>query len=179
VRVQICPLDDADQVAQYVAFAATVFDYSSTFDAISLIGAALGEATRDLRAVRSISVPLLGAGAGGLAPAAVVRQLKEAFEKHGAQGAVLSIFVLRHTDYRSLASMFEDETPSRTAPETHRLRSITWLGPPTLASLGAPSRSVSHPRPGFHEVLGRGARLWRDAGAGERSAGCQETPGGM
>jgi TIR domain len=111
-QVEICPLDDADQVAQYVAFAASVFDVSSTLDAISQIGAGLANATQDRRSVRSISAPLLGTGAGGLAPDDVVRRLKEAFEKNAAPDAVLSLFVLQAADYRVLAGAFEEEAAS-------------------------------------------------------------------
>jgi TIR domain len=116
-QVQICPLDDADQVAQYVAFASSVLDFSSTLDAISQIGVALGDATRDHRSVRSISAPLLGTGAGGLPAVDVVRRLKDAFENHATPDAVLSIFVLRPADYDALATVFEcEEGASASAP---------------------------------------------------------------
>lgn len=143
-HVEICTLDDAEQVAQYVAFAASVFEFSSTLEAISQIGAALGNATRELHTVRSISVPLLGTGAGGLPPEDVVRCLKEGFENSAAPAAVLSIFVLEPTDYRVLAGIFEEEAasasettePERTASSTGRRaswvaeqRPVTSFGP--------------------------------------------------
>ncbi|HUA48532.1 MAG TPA: TIR domain-containing protein [Solirubrobacteraceae bacterium] len=152
-QVEICTLDDADQVAQYVAFAASVFEFSSTLDAISEIGEALASATRDLRAVRSISVPLLGTGAGGLSPDDVVRRLKEAFEKNAAPAAVLGIFVLQPADYRVLAGIFEEEGAlASTTTEAERTSSSSgrresWVAeqrPVTSFGAAPPRVFISH-----------------------------------
>ena len=78
-EVEILPFEGADDIAQYVAFAASVKRSSSTTQAIELIGAALGGFTRSQSSVRSISVPLLGASAGGIQSEKVVAALHKGF----------------------------------------------------------------------------------------------------
>jgi len=58
--VEILPFDGADDIAQYVAFAASVHGDSSTTDAVHSIGAQLGNFTRQHASVRTVSAPLLG-----------------------------------------------------------------------------------------------------------------------
>jgi hypothetical protein len=121
-QVEVRPLIDADHVAQYVAFAASVLRYSSEPEAVSHIARQLGEASRELDAVGSISVPLLGAGAGGLSPQVVVRCLRDNFEQTASTAAVLSIFVRGASDYSTLAQSFERES----GPVAERRRPKTF-----------------------------------------------------
>jgi hypothetical protein len=164
-QVEICPLDDADQVAQYVAFAASVLEESSTLDTISQIGEALADATRELHAVQSISAPLLGTGAGGLSPDDVVRRLKEAFENNAAPAAVLSIFVLEPAEYGVLAEIFEEDA----APASRGLSERTSSSTNTQASRGAEQRPMTSSAPVpprvfiSHTTLSDARMSWLDA----------------
>ena len=87
--IEIVPFDGADHIAQYVAFAASVEERSSTSAAIEAIGLELGKFTRVQSSVRSISAPLLGAGAGGLQSEMVVTALKRGFSAKAALDATL------------------------------------------------------------------------------------------
>lgn len=73
--VDIMPFGGAENIAQYVAFAASVRDMKSEESGIERIGAALGRFTDENESVRTISAPLLGAGAGGLRSERVVHAL--------------------------------------------------------------------------------------------------------
>ena len=117
-QVEIRPLDDGDQLAQYVALACSVDRFSSNLEAIARIGEALGTASCQLDAVESVSVPLLGTGAGGLAAVDVVAALREGFVKTSSPHAVLSMFVLDAEDYEQLAHVFVEETAARDARTT-------------------------------------------------------------
>jgi hypothetical protein len=117
-QVEIRPLDDGDQLAQYVALACSVDRFSSNLEAIARIGEALGTASCELDAVESVSAPLLGTGAGGMAAADVVAALREGFVKTSSPHAVLSMFVLDAEDYEQLAHVFVEETGAGEAHAT-------------------------------------------------------------
>ena len=91
------PFERAENIAQYVAFAASVAGTSSsTTGAIESIGRALGDFTREHASVRSIAAPLLGAGAGGIQSERVVTALKAGFSASADAGASLIIHVLHN-----------------------------------------------------------------------------------
>jgi len=92
--VDILPFDGAENVAQFAAFAVSVKHMSSTENAIAEIGETLGKSTNEYDAVRRVSAPLLGAGAGGLRSENVIEALSRGFKKFAADDAVLTIFVL-------------------------------------------------------------------------------------
>src|SRR5260221_10203775 len=60
------PFEGGDNIAQFVAYAASVEANFSTAQAIFRIGEQLGNATREWSTVRRVAAPLLGAGVGGL-----------------------------------------------------------------------------------------------------------------
>ncbi|WP_211468298.1 toll/interleukin-1 receptor domain-containing protein [Collimonas silvisoli] len=93
-QVEIMPFEGGENIAQFVAFAASVAAMTSTASAIKEIGSALGRFTTEQASVRVVNVPLLGAGAGGLQSEEVVRALKEGFCNTAHADAVLNIFVL-------------------------------------------------------------------------------------
>src|SRR6266516_6667289 len=64
--VSIMAFDGGENIAQYVAFAASVEHNASLTSAIERIGEQLGKATKDKPTIRLVSAPLLGAGAGHL-----------------------------------------------------------------------------------------------------------------
>lgn len=95
--VEILPFEGGENIAQFVAFAASVKSMASTLDAIRTIGEGLGKFSEEQSAARIIAVPLLGAGAGGLQSEKVVAALKEGFEEYANESACLIIHVL-HKD---------------------------------------------------------------------------------
>ena len=78
-HVEILLFEGGENIAQFVAFAASVEFMTSSTSAIERIGFALGEFTKKEASVRIISAPLLGAGAGGLQSKSVVAALKKGF----------------------------------------------------------------------------------------------------
>jgi hypothetical protein len=101
-NVEIMPFEGAEDIAQYVAFAASVWGNSSTTAAIETVGAELGRFTRQEPSVRTISAPLLGAGAGGLQSEKVVSALKAGFCSTADPTASLFIHVLHRDVYERL-----------------------------------------------------------------------------
>ena len=101
-EVEILPFEGADDIAQYVAFAASVKGNSSTPAAIESIGRELGLFTKTQASVRSVSAPLLGAGAGGLQSEKVVAALRSGFCSTAAADASLVIHVLHQDVYERL-----------------------------------------------------------------------------
>jgi len=101
-EVEIMPFEGADDIAQYVAFAASVKGMMSSPQAIEEIGAALGAFTRKQSSVRSISAPLLGAGAGGIPSEKVVAALRSGFCRSAAPEASLIIHVLHKEVFERL-----------------------------------------------------------------------------
>src|SRR5262245_9767998 len=98
-EVEILPFEGADDIAQYVAFAASVRGNTSTTEAIEQIGAALGNFTKSDSSVRSVSAPLLGAGAGGLQSERVMAALRKGFTSAASPEATLVINVLHKDVY--------------------------------------------------------------------------------
>ena len=101
-EVEILPFEGADDIAQYVAFAASVKGNSSTPAAIESIGRELGLFTKTQSSVRNVSAPLLGAGAGGLQSEKVVAALRNGFSSTAAADASLVIHVLHQDVYERL-----------------------------------------------------------------------------
>ncbi|MCA0249184.1 MAG: toll/interleukin-1 receptor domain-containing protein [Proteobacteria bacterium] len=93
-EVEILPFDGGENIAQFVAFAASVKGMSSSASAIKSIAKKIGEFTKEEKSVRSVVVPLLGTGAGGLRDEDVVIALREGFVENAAPGATLTIRVL-------------------------------------------------------------------------------------
>jgi hypothetical protein len=100
--VEIMPFEGAEDIAQYVAFAASVKANSSTRKAIEAIGRAIGAFTAKNPSVRNVSAPLLGAGAGGLQSEVVVAGLRVGFSATAAKDATLIIHVLHRDVYNRL-----------------------------------------------------------------------------
>lgn len=100
--VEIMPFEGGENIAQYVAFAASVRSMKSSVEAIKKIGATLGRFTRDQSSVRSISTPLLGAGAGGLASEDVVAALRIGFSSTATPDSTMTIHVLHEELFERL-----------------------------------------------------------------------------
>lgn len=101
-EVEIVAFEGAENIAQFVAFAASVSGNMSTLKAIAEIGRSLGEFTKRDKSVRAIAAPLLGAGAGGLQGEDVVEAFRTGFSKTAVDGAVLTISVLQRGLFDSL-----------------------------------------------------------------------------
>ena len=101
-EVEVMPFEGGDDIAQYVAFAASVERNFSTLMAIEKIGVALGEFTNIEPTVRTISAPLLGAGAGGLKSEHVVDALRKGFTATAGKDASLIVHCLHQEVYDRL-----------------------------------------------------------------------------
>jgi hypothetical protein len=122
-EVDIMPFTGAENIAQYVAFAASVLSMTSKSDAIHRIGSALGRFSLENASVRTLSAPLLGAGAGGLRSETVVQSLSDGFQETAAKGAVLTIHILHESVYDRLTREHTlRETPSSTPPPSKPIR---------------------------------------------------------
>lgn len=128
--VEIMPFTGGENIAQYVAFAASVLSMTSKPDAILKIGRALGRFSSENESVRTISAPLLGAGAGGLRSETVVECLSEGFRDTAANGTVLTIHILHESVYDRLTrGMFSRQTPTPRPPPSKPIRTfISYSG---------------------------------------------------
>lgn len=127
-EVDIAPFTGAENIAQFVAFAASVKSNWSTTDAIRSIGKALGEFTRETSSARIISAPLLGAGAGGLRSEDVVEALSIGFQFAAANDAKLVIHILHRSVFDRLRG---DDSPAiitETRPETPLRVFVSYSG---------------------------------------------------
>ncbi|MEM7155748.1 MAG: toll/interleukin-1 receptor domain-containing protein [Myxococcota bacterium] len=102
--VSMLPFDGAENIAQYVAFATSVRGMGSDRREIRRIGEQLGQFTVSNESIRTISAPLLGAGAGGLSSKVVVDALAEGFRSCAERDAVLTIHVLHRSVYEKLSA---------------------------------------------------------------------------
>ena len=93
-EVDIRPYEGKVTGAKFVAFAASVERFMSTFDAMERIGKALGQFTRSHPSVRKVRVPLLGTGAGNLLPEIAIESLRKGFVETAAAGSLLAICIL-------------------------------------------------------------------------------------
>jgi hypothetical protein len=107
-EVEILPLVGAEQIAQYVAFAASVsaMTNSSTQSAIKRIGFHLGTATIHRDSIKEIAAPLLGTGAGGLSSETALSNLRDGFLENAAYDAKLTISILDQATFEHLKTMF-------------------------------------------------------------------------
>lgn len=101
-EVEILPFEGGENLAQYVAFAASVHHSTSSLAAVEAIGRALGEFTARDATARVVSAPLLGAGAGGLQSEKVVAALRAGFSGAADASATLNISVLHRELYDRL-----------------------------------------------------------------------------
>jgi hypothetical protein len=94
-EVEIMPFEGGENIAQFVAFAASVLSPGiATPDAIRSIGRTLGQFTIQQSSVRVIAAPLLGAGAGRLQSEKVVAALRDGFLSTAESAASLVVHVL-------------------------------------------------------------------------------------
>jgi hypothetical protein len=113
--VQVLPLEGGENIAQFVAYAASVRYGDTTEEAIRRIGVQLGEHTTQNPSIRNIAAPLLGAGAGGLSSEAAVLRLREGFRSSSHRDATLVVSILWQDVFervrRNLSSELQVEQP--------------------------------------------------------------------
>src|SRR5215203_5653257 len=102
--VNVIPFEGGENIAQYVAYAASVKGNSSSEHAIKRIGQQLGEATKARPTIRLVSSPLLGAGAGGLQSEVVVDALSSGFKSTAHRDARMVIHVLHENVFERLST---------------------------------------------------------------------------
>lgn len=103
-EVDLRPFEGGESIAQFMAFAASVDNMTSNIEAIRSIGAQIGAYTSQEDSIRAVSVPLLGAGAGGLLSGDVVQALSDSFRSKAHHDAILTISVLHKNVFDRLAS---------------------------------------------------------------------------
>jgi len=109
--VKLLPFKGGENIAQFVAFAASVHDSTSSEEAIRRIGSQIGEHTAKVMSIRRVAAPLLGAGSGGLRVELAVSSLREGFRSTAHKDAALVISVLhRETFYRVRQNLFRART---------------------------------------------------------------------
>jgi hypothetical protein len=101
--VSIMPFEGGENIAQYVAYAASVEPGASSAAAIRRIGEQLGAATKNQSTIRLVSAPLLGTGAGNLKPQPVVQALSSGFKSTAHREARLAIHVLDEPVFEDLS----------------------------------------------------------------------------
>jgi len=116
-EVQFMDFPGGESIAQYIGFAASVFYNSTTSQAIENIGKQIGDFTKKNLSVQVVSVPLLGAGAGGLDSETVVDCLKKGFQSTCSSDAKLIIYVLHQVVYNRIKRCFEGEKVSKPIKE--------------------------------------------------------------
>ncbi len=102
-EIDVVPFSGGQNIAQFVAYAASVLHNTSRSEVIYRIGRALGSFTVRESSVRAISAPLLGAGAGGLSSETVVESLRSGFLETASPNAILTICVLHRLVYDKFA----------------------------------------------------------------------------
>jgi len=106
--VDIIPFEGAENIAQYVAFAASVERYSSDPLAIQKIGENIGKFSNTYSSIRVIAAPLLGAGAGGLKSETVVKSIHKGFITYAPPEATLTINILHKNVFQRVRENLED-----------------------------------------------------------------------
>lgn len=101
-EVEIVPFEGGEDIAQFVAFAASVQGISSSIQGLQAIGQSLGRFTAENSSVKYVAAPLLGAGAGGIPSELVAAALREGFTSTAAADASLVIHVLHREVYDRL-----------------------------------------------------------------------------
>jgi hypothetical protein len=101
-EVEILPFEGGEDIAQFVAFAASVHGYDSGLKELGLIARALGSFTAAQPEVKYVAAPLLGAGAGGIRSELVVGALRDGFLNTAASDATMVIHVLHQNVYDRL-----------------------------------------------------------------------------
>jgi len=117
--VQVLPFEGGENIAQFVAFAASVEGHGSSEEAIRRIGSQLGEHTARVDSIRRVAAPLLGVGAGGLRIELAVSSLREGFRSSSHKNAALVISVLhREVFERVQDNLFPEKSRSRESQDT-------------------------------------------------------------
>jgi hypothetical protein len=101
-EVEILPFEGGEDIAQFVAFAASVKGNTSNIGCLVDIGRSLGIFTAKNPSVKYVAAPLLGAGAGGMQSELVASALRDGFSETAAPDASLVIHVLHQEVYDRL-----------------------------------------------------------------------------
>jgi hypothetical protein len=122
-NIQLLPFKGAENIAQYVAFAASVDNNTSKLSAIESIAEKVGQLTIKNPSIQIIHIPLLGTGAGGLQSEKVIESIKKGFSSNSSPESVLIIHVLDTdgfkyiTNYFNGVNRFDAKLPSKKKPK--------------------------------------------------------------
>ena len=132
------------QLASFLAFAASVQGYTSDIEAIERIGRRLGILAAENRSVLQISAPLLGAGAGGLQSHDVVKRLTKGFSETAPDQTTLKIYVLDQNIYAGLQALFANLAPDEVSKDERAGRDITAITAPIRVFISYTKTSQEH-----------------------------------
>jgi hypothetical protein len=118
--LHVVRFDGGQNFAQQVAWATSVQGLGTDLDAIEKIGREVGKATTVAPYPQNISAPLLGAGAGHLAPEYALDRLTSGFLSTASHEATLRIFVLGEETYARLVRHRDGLPPSAQPSEPVR-----------------------------------------------------------
>ncbi|MDB5345372.1 MAG: hypothetical protein JWP89_3749 [Schlesneria sp.] len=127
-ETDIVPFTGAENIASFVAFAASVNQNHSTAEAIESIGVSLGKITQEISSIRNISAPLLGAGAGGLRSEIVVEAMSRGFRRTAEKEARLVIHILEQRVLDQLKVGGVSAKVTTTAPISPKRVFISYSG---------------------------------------------------
>ncbi len=133
--VVVMPFEGGENLAQFVAFAVSVIDYSSSYEAIRRIGEHLGKSTQEHATIRRVSAPLLGTAAGGLDAQRVAKELTEGFKSTAHADATLVLHALDQGVFErisAVASGAEESRATRPAERPQRDRETRSEPPPRV-----------------------------------------------
>ena len=105
-------------IPQRFLFAVSVDNQSSNYGAIEQISFSLALKTKEA-GVNNIACPLLGTGAGGLAPQEVFRIIKETFERNASPESRLTIIIFEEPLFDQLGG----RTQKKDTPEKEKYTS--------------------------------------------------------
>lgn len=91
---------------QYIGFAVSVDEMTSSYQAINYIGQQIGQLTIQKPSIRVISLPLLGVGAGGLMSELAAIELKQGFLARAHSESLLVISVLNPSTFENIITPF-------------------------------------------------------------------------
>ena len=120
--VHIKPYTGNGITAKFIGFAVSVDRMVCTPEAINYIGQQIGQFTTQEPSVRSISMPLLGVGAGGLTSEIAATRLQEGFLARAHSESTLVVSVLQQDVYERIVATFKKTRAEQSASGNLSLR---------------------------------------------------------
>lgn len=108
-EIQFMDFPGGENIAQVISFAASVSDNWTSEQGIQRIGEEIGKYMKKHGNIQVASVPLLGAGAGGLDSQTSLASLQKGFLKTAPSGNKLIVYVLHQIVFNQLKKVFTQQ----------------------------------------------------------------------